>query len=321
MSFLAYDDFEGNRVTPVHAIFCVWISVTPLQKFRFIFSLASPPRIAILCLQPKVMPRKQLWFGLNKNGKRELLMNDRDVRHEDRATRVQTFGEENAADFDDGGKAKTHLANADGLLVQLGEAKAGQNPNRVSKSTMLDALGIDLQNLACTACRIEQKENSFAAPYRIADNTSESAIATHTHGVLLRLEDRATDSVGVRLAKATLRGRFIAYELPADFVTPLRIDSDANKLNRGENLEGVENTELINQLPGKINDEVGELDAIMNNKYTRQPEKLRAPQSANNVERAATRQENAAGPSSANTLRITKTRPPKSSTHTRHGLR
>jgi len=34
----------------------------------------------------------------------------------------------------------------------------------------------------------------------------------------------------------------------------------------------VENTELIGQLLDKINDEIDELDAIMYNKYTRQPE-------------------------------------------------
>ena len=221
-------------------------------------------------------------------------MNDRDQRRNDRATRVQTFGVENDADFAVGGNAKTHFANIDDFLVQLDAAKAGQAPSRVSKQTLLDALGIDLQNIARTARRIEQKENGFAAPYRIPDNTSEAAITTYTDAVLLRLEDQPADAAAVKTAKAALRARFIEYELPADFVTHLRADRDAitqaNKSNQGEVLGGVENTGLIGELLGKINDEIGELDAIMYNKYTRQPEKLRAWQSASHVERAPQRE-------------------------------
>jgi hypothetical protein len=221
-------------------------------------------------------------------------MNDRDIRREVRATRVQTFGEENDADFAAGGKAKTHFGNLDGLIVQLGEAKAGQTPNRVSKSTLLDSLSIDLQNITRTARRIEQKENGFAAPYRLPDNTSESAVTTYTDAVLLRLEDQPADAAAAKTAKAALRARFIEYELPADFVAHLRADrqaiADTNRLNQAETGGGVENTALIGQVLDKINYEIGELDAIMHNKYTRQPEKLRAWQSASHVERAPQRE-------------------------------
>jgi hypothetical protein len=221
-------------------------------------------------------------------------MNDRDIRREDRAKRVQTFGLQNAADFAAGGKAKTHFGNIDSLLVDLGKAKVGQTPNRVTKSTLLDALGIDLVNISRTAGRIEQQENGFAAPYRLPDNTSESATLTHTDAVLLRLEDQKDDTAAVKTAKAALRARFIEYELPTDFVAHLRADRDAiteaNQRNQSENLGGVENTELISQLLDQINEEVAELDAIMHNKYTRQPEKLRAWQSASHVERPAQRE-------------------------------
>lgn len=225
-------------------------------------------------------------------------MNDRDVRRYDRATRAQTFGRENATDFPAGSKAKTHFTNIDGLIDQLDDAKAGQSPNRVSKETLVDALSLDLQNIARTARRIETKENGFAAPYRIPDNTSESAITTHADSVLKRLEDQAADSAAVKTAKAALRTRFLEYEMPADFVTSLRADRDAiieaNQRNQGEVQGGVENTELIGQLLGKINDEIGELDAIMHNKYSRQPEKMRAWLSASHVERAPQREKKAA---------------------------
>ncbi len=221
-------------------------------------------------------------------------MNDRDQRRYDRLLRVQTFGVENAADFAAGSKAKTHFANIDGLITQLDDAKAGQTPARVSKQTLLDALALDFQNIARTARAIELKETGFAAPYRIPDNPSESAITTHADALLVRLEDQPADSAATKTAKAALRARFIAYELPGDFVADLRADrkaiTDANQVNRAENQEGVENTELIGQLLGRASDDVTELDAIMYNKYTRQPEKLRAWQSASHVERAPQRE-------------------------------
>jgi hypothetical protein len=221
-------------------------------------------------------------------------MNDRDIRREDRATRVQTFGISNTADFAAGGKAKTHFTTIDNLLIDLGRVKAGQTLNRVSKETLFDALGLDLQNIARTARQIEKKENGFAAPYRIPDNTSASAVLIHTDAVLLKLEDQADDSAAVKTAKAALRARFVEYELPADFVAHLRADrkaiADAEKSNQTEELEGVESTNLIGGILGKINDEISELDTIMHNKYTRQPEKIRAWMSASHVERAPQRE-------------------------------
>ena len=221
-------------------------------------------------------------------------MNDRDQRRYDRLTLVQTFGVENTADFAAGSKAKTHFGNLDGLIEKLDNAKAGQTPNRVSKETLLDAVMIDLKNLARTARSIELTEKGFAAPSRIPDNPSESAITTYTDAVLQRLEDQPADSAATQTAKAALRARFVACELPADFVTHLRADrnaiADANRRNQAETQGGVENTGLIGQLLGQANDEVTGLDAIMHNKYTRQPEKLRAWQSASHVERAPQRE-------------------------------
>lgn len=221
-------------------------------------------------------------------------MNDRDQRRYDRLTRIQTFGVQNAADFAAGSKARTHFANLDPLIVELDGAKAGQAPTRVSKETLLDALVIDFKNIARTARSIEITENGFAAPYRLPDNPSEAAITTHADALLQRLEDQATDSTPVKTAKAALRARFVAYELDADFVADLRADrkaiADANRNNQAETQEGVENTGLIGELLARSNNEVRELDAIMHNKYTRQPEKLRAWKSASHVERAPQRE-------------------------------
>jgi hypothetical protein len=221
-------------------------------------------------------------------------MNDRDQRRYDRLTNVQTFGRANAADFEPGAKALIHFGNVDDLISGIDRAKAGQKPTRVSKETLLDALTLDLQNIARTARAIELTSPSFAAPYRIPDNPSEAAITTHADAVLLLLEEQPNDSAAIKTAKAALRARFITYDLPSDFVADLRASrqavTEANQHNQDEVQEGVENTALIGALLGRGRDEVTELNAIMYNKYTRQPEKLRAWQSASRVERAPQRE-------------------------------
>lgn len=217
-------------------------------------------------------------------------MNDRNIRLADRANRVQTFGIQNSGDFAAGGKAQTHFTNINTLLVKLDQAKAGQMPARAGKAALFHALDQDLVNLARTARQIEKTENGFAAPFRLPDNTSDTAVLNHTDAVLTVLEDQPADDAPTLAEKAALRTRFTEYELPADFVAHLRADRDAiadtDKHNQTENLEGVENTKLIDELLKQINGEVAELDAIMHNKYSGQPEKLAAWMSASHVERA-----------------------------------
>jgi hypothetical protein len=216
-------------------------------------------------------------------------MNDRDQRRYDRATRVQTFGEDHAADFDPNSKATALFTSLDDVVDQLDDAKAGQTLARVSKETLMDSLRLDLKNIARTARSIELTENGFAAPYRLPDTPAESALTTHADAVLALLEDQTGDAQDVKTAKAALRARFTEFELPADFVTQLRADrkaiADANKGNQSHTSDSVENTKLIGELLGQANDIITQLDAIMYNKYTRQPEKLRAWQSASHVER------------------------------------
>lgn len=229
-------------------------------------------------------------------------MSDRDQRRYERALRVQTFGDEFAADFATLDIATTEFINLGGLIDQLDDARAGQTPNRASKSTLLDSLRLDLQNIARTARTIEQRENlnGFAAVYRQPDTPAEHAILTHAESVLKELEDQATDTAAVKAAKAALRTKFTGYGLPADFVTHLRADrtaiTDTTKHNQTENLGGVENTELISQLLSQINTTITHLDTIAHNLYNRQPEKLRAWMSASHVERAPHREKTTDAP-------------------------
>lgn len=221
-------------------------------------------------------------------------MDDRDQRRYDRLTRIQTFGIEHAEDITPGSKAATHFANTAKHVTDLDTAKAGQLPARVSKATLLDALGLDFKNISRTARAIDLTEPGFAAPYRIPSNSAESAIATHADNLLLLLEGQATESEDEINAKSALRARFIAYDIPADFVTDLRTDREAlreaNVHNQSETQSGVEDTARISQILESAAKDVQELDAIMHNKYTRDPAKLHAWQRASRVERAPHRE-------------------------------
>ncbi len=133
-----------------------------------------------------------------------------------------------------------------------------------------------------------------SGPVRGGLGVRAAALLTHADALLALLEDQPGDASAARTAKAALRARFIAYELPADFVPDLRADrravAEATQRNQGETQGGVENTSLIGQLLEQAGREVQELDALIHNKYARQPEKLRAWASASRVERSPQRE-------------------------------
>ena len=87
---------------------------------------------------------------------------------------------------------------------------------------------------------------------------------------------------------------FIAHELPADFVTHLQADAQAIRAEQHEREKdrggSVGSTAIIGPLLQEASEIVTTLDAVMHNKYTRVPDKLRAWKSASHVERAAQRE-------------------------------
>ena len=125
---------------------------------------------------------------------------------------------------------------------------------------------------------IEEPGFSSAA-YRFPANYTEAAATTHADSLLTLLE-----------GDAVLSAKFIAFEMPADFVADLRADRDAldgsNSGKHSDNFEGVESTAAIETLLGEAQDLITRLDTVMHNKYSRNPDKLLAWKSASRVERA-----------------------------------
>ena len=186
--------------------------------------------------------------------------------------------------------------NAVEKCPRLGPAKkarqAGASPT--AKEVLLDALRLDIQNITRTARAIEQDEPGFAEQFRPPETSGHGALLTATDAILLRLKVQPTDDAATKKNKAALAARFIAHELPEDFVQNLADDratiDAAQDAGEDADNDGVESTAAIGKLIKDGMKELTTLDAIMHNKYARVPGKLRAWQSASHIERAPQRE-------------------------------
>jgi hypothetical protein len=221
-------------------------------------------------------------------------MNDRDTRRYDAAKRVQTFGVENRADFAAGSEAATRFANLDAALQKVDDAKAGQaaGSGNASKVTLIDSVRIDCGNIRRTAVSIAQDEPGFDDDFPASEH-NDTSVLTVADAYLDKLEIQPTDDAATQAAKTALAARFIAHELPSTFVQDLRTDRDAMDAVSGQ-VEGkrqstVEDTSVIGLALTEAFKQIRYLNAIMHNKYSRVPEKLRAWRSATHIERAPER--------------------------------
>ena len=210
-------------------------------------------------------------------------MNDRETRRYDMFGRVHTFGQDHTADFAPGSKAAGHFATLAQTITDLDTAKAGQDGGTATaKAVLFDALRLDLQNIARTARAIAETQPGFADKYRLPDNPSQTALLT------------TADAVVQELAQPGIPAKFLAYEMPADFVQDLKDDlaaiRSADDDMESDDQSGVASTAAVGRLIRAGMAEVTQLDAIMRNKYARTPDKLRAWQSASHIERAPQRE-------------------------------
>jgi hypothetical protein len=228
-------------------------------------------------------------------------MDDENIRRFDRANRVLTFCRDRAADIAPGSKITTLVAALTPLVEQLAAARIGQLRAPVGKPALIEALSIDFKDIARTARAIHLDDPSFpVAAYRHPGTYVETPITTHADALLLLLEDQASDTAEQKTAKAALRARFIAYELPADFVSDLRADRDAlaarNDIKYSDNQEGVASTAAIETLLAQAREIIQRLDAAFLNKYRNDPATIAAWKSASRVERAPKRQQGSPPP-------------------------
>ncbi len=214
-------------------------------------------------------------------------MNDRETARYNMFGRVQTFGNDNTA----GSKATAHFTAIAQVVKDLDTAKAGQQGGgATAKEVLLDALRLDIQNIGRTARAIAQDEPGFADNFPAVPSPGQAALITTADAYLIELKN------------AGVAAKFIANELPADFVKDLTddraaIDAAKDEVESDDN-EGVQSTAAVGRLIKAGMKEVNYLDAIMHNKYARDGDKLRAWNSANHIERAPQREKTPSPPAS-----------------------
>jgi hypothetical protein len=210
-------------------------------------------------------------------------MNERELRRYQMFGRAHIFGRDNQADFASGSKAATAFANLARIITDLDAAKAAQQGGgNTAKEVLLDALRLDLQNVARTARAIAQDEPGFADKFRLPDGPSQTGLRTAAAATIKKLKETG------------ILPKFTAHELPADFVKNLEDDRkavvEAEAAETSDDSAGVASTAAIGRLIRDGMKEITTLDAIMHNKSTRNPDKLRAWKSASHVERAPQRE-------------------------------
>ena len=105
-------------------------------------------------------------------------MNDRETRRYDMFGRVTTFGKDNTADFPAATEGSKRLANLTQISGDLDDAKANQKPGgTTAKSVLLDALRLDIQNIARTARAIAEDEVGFGEPLPSAKQSKRQRVA------------------------------------------------------------------------------------------------------------------------------------------------
>ena len=196
-------------------------------------------------------------------------MNDRENRRYEMFGRVATFGQDHTADFTATSKARTHLKN----LADI------------------------------TANAMEPDEPGMTARFPLPDSASPGPVTASGEAFLVQFKALPTDDATTTAAKAALAAKFIAHELPADFVQDLSDDLDAianaQDDRESDDEEGLESTAAVGRLIRAGMKEVNYLDAIMRNKYTRNPDKLRAWDAISRIQRAPKREKKPESPTPA----------------------
>ena len=222
-------------------------------------------------------------------------MNDRETRRYDVFGRAVAFGEENKGDFAAGSEALSRFEFLKKIGADLDTAKARQRAaGNTARSVLIDALGLDVQNITRTVRALDQDEPGLADKFPPPNSASDQDLLTATDAILAQLLIQDADSAATKAAKTALAAKFIKHELPADFVKHLADDRAAvDAAGREQEVRresGVGSTTEVDRLIKEGMKHIRYLDAIMHNKYARDPDKLRAWMSASHIARAPQRE-------------------------------
>lgn len=191
-------------------------------------------------------------------------MKDKDYSVIEALGRINRFAINHLAAFPAGSQALTDFARASEIVTELipSDSQPGlpASPATAARNHLFDEVWEDLLAIADTARSIARKEPGFAADFRVGEDTHREIIAT-AKTFLAKLKDPATAA------------KFIAYAMPADFVTDLENDlaaidekkSEQTDDRSGDISDNAHNRNLIKEARTLIKS----LNTSVNNRFRR----------------------------------------------------
>jgi hypothetical protein len=207
-------------------------------------------------------------------------MNDKDNAVIEALGRVNRFAAANLAAFPAGSIAITDFARSAAIAAELipSDSKPGTpaSPATGARNHLFDEVWEDLLAIAETARSIARKEPGFAADFRLGDDTHREIIATATE-FLEKLQVPATAA------------KFIAYSMPADFVTDLQTDLAAIDGKKSEQtddrIEDIGDNAHNRTLVKEARDLIKSLSTSVKNRFRRDSEILAEWATASRIHR------------------------------------
>ena len=209
-------------------------------------------------------------------------MNEKDHQVCQALKRVTTFASHHAAEFPTGGQAATGFSRVESLLAEIGDddLKPGVPASAATgaKAARFDEVWDDLKAIAATARTIALDEPGFAARFPLGEFSQQAILAT-AEDFLAQLADPATAA------------KFVAYDLPASFVTDLQTDlaaiaSEADA-QAGDRQSSTGGTARHRGLVAEGRTLLKRLDTSVRNRFRDQPEILAEWRTAARVHRPA----------------------------------
>lgn len=208
-------------------------------------------------------------------------MNATEITVFEAVTRVIPFADSHAAAFPPTSQAATDFARVGPLIQEIGAPgqKVGSpaSPATDAKIALLDQVWEDLKDIAKTARSIDKKEPGTATSFKLPKVTQRKIVKTATD-FLKNLEEPATVA------------KFVAYSLPADFVTDLEDDIKAIEELGGEQDDDAQEssgtTARVRALIKEARNLLKSLDTSVTNQFRRDPEIMAQWKTAARIHRA-----------------------------------
>lgn len=207
-------------------------------------------------------------------------MNDREYAVYQALDRARVFGTTHAANFPQGSAAPAKFARVQAILTEVGYThQVSGLPGTAAthaKEHLLDELRDDLLAIAHTARAIGRSEPGFERNFRMGGINQRETLAT-------------TASFLEHLANPATVAKFVACDLPADFVTQLAEDLDTvashidDQMNHRQSSTGT--TARVRELMVEARDLLKTLDASVKNRFRDQAEVLAAWRTAARIHR------------------------------------